>query len=224
MSIKDAGAFYSANNELGLFGNLIGEVLGCPSAGQKVLEALLLPNEQPTEANVRDRLRKLLQSGHISGLTENRMQRLQATLELGKRLYLGEPQKGEIVDDPHLAAKAFQAIAWGDVEQFAVLVMNIKHRLLSTIIISSGSATETCAHPREIFGAVIRAGGSRCIIAHNHPSGSTAPSPEDMALTRQLLQAAKVMDIPILDHLVLAGSSYTSLRQTTTLWDSIKNP
>jgi DNA repair protein RadC len=98
------------------------------------------------------------------------------------------------------------------------LLLDIKHRLLSTQVISIGTATETIAHPRDIFREVIRQGATRVIVAHNHPSGQLEPSTEDIVLTRQLLSGAQLLGIPLLDHLILGNGNFSSLRQTTDLW------
>jgi DNA repair protein RadC len=96
--------------------------------------------------------------------------------------------------------------------------LDIKHQVICTEIISQGSATETTMHPREIFRAVIQAGGSRFIVAHNHPSGNVEPSVDDIAVTKQLLQAAQTLAIPLLDHLIIGNGAHHSIRQSTSLW------
>jgi DNA repair protein RadC len=107
---------------------------------------------------------------------------------------------------------------WQEQERFAVLLLDVKHRILGSKVITIGTATETLAHPRDIFREVIRQGATRVIIAHNHPSGVLEPSPEDISLTEQLLAASKVLAIPLLDHLILGNGDYCSLRQRTNLW------
>jgi DNA repair protein RadC len=107
---------------------------------------------------------------------------------------------------------------WQTQERFAVLFLDIKHRILGTKVITIGTATETLAHPRDVFKEVIRQGATRLIVAHNHPSGSLDPSQEDIVLTRQLLEAANILGIPLLDHLILGNGDFVSLRQTTSLW------
>lgn len=217
--VKDvAGPTYPAIQELATLSNLIGKILGCPKVGEQVLAALLSPNEQATPVNLQARLRVAIASGTLPGLTANRFQKLQAALELGRQLYVEEMQVGDVLDTPERAAQAFQSIAWESVEKFAVASLDIKHRLLACCIISSGTATETLAHPRDVFSTVLKAGGTRCIVAHNHPSGSTEPSSEDIALTETLLAASKVMGLPILDHLIVSPGAVTSLRATTALW------
>lgn len=161
-------------------------------------------------------------SSELLGLDPKRMAKLQAALELGRLLCYPSPKQGVTVDDPTLAAQVLQAkIGYEPVEKMAVLVLDIKHRLIAGEIIASGTVSECLAHPREIFRAVILNNGSRCIIAHNHPSGSVDPSPEDLTLTKQLLRAAQSMAIPILDHIVVSHGQFCSIRQTTDLWAEV---
>jgi DNA repair protein RadC len=98
-------------------------------------------------------------------------------------------------------------------------MLDVKNRLLGTKVITVGTATETLIHPREIFREVIKQGATRLIVAHNHPSGSLEPSPEDIKLTELLLQGAQYLQIPVLDHLILGNGEHQSLRQITDLWD-----
>ena len=142
-----------------------------------------------------------------------------AAIELGKRVFQSRPPENAIIDDPAVAAAALSHdLMWQAQERFAVLLLDVKHRLLGTQIITIGTATETLAHPRDIFREVIRQGATRVIVAHNHPSGNVEPSPEDISLTRQLLAGAHFLGIPLLDHLILGNGTFASLRQTTSLW------
>jgi DNA repair protein RadC len=143
-----------------------------------------------------------------------------AAVELGKRVFLTRPHERIVVDSPEMAAAALsQELMWQTQEHFAVVMLDIKNRLLATQVITVGTATETLIHPREIFREVIKQGATRLIIAHNHPSGGLAPSKEDLQLTEVLLQSAQLLQIPLLDHLILGQGNYASLRQTTTLWE-----
>lgn len=143
-----------------------------------------------------------------------------AAVELGKRVLQTKPADLTVVDDPAIAAAALsQDLMWQSEERFAILLLDIKHRLLGTQVLTIGTATETLAHPREIFRSVLRQGATRVIVAHNHPSGNVEPSNEDLQLTRQLLRGAQFLDIPLLDHLILGDGNFKSLRQTTSLWD-----
>lgn len=155
----------------------------------------------------------------ISGVGPAKATAILAAVELGKRVLQSRPPENTEISDPSVAAATLaQDLMWQTTERFAVLLLDVRHRLLGTHVISMGSATETIAHPREIFREVIRRGANRLIIAHNHPSGNLAPSNEDLQLTRQLLQAGQLLALPILDHLILGNGDYRSLRQTTSLW------
>lgn len=143
-----------------------------------------------------------------------------AAIELGKRVLKSQPPTMTVVDDPSVAAAYLgHELMWQTKERFAVLLLDVKHRILGSKIISIGTATETLAHPREIFHEVIKRGATRVIIAHNHPSGSLEPSKEDITLTRQLLKGAHLLGIPLLDHLILGNGDFASIRQVTDLWN-----
>ena len=217
MKAEDVEATYTIPSETG---RLIGDIVGSPALGAQIVSSLLLPDEQPTERNIQQRLREALSSGSIQvkGVGPSRMKRLQSALALGKALHIDAPQVGTVIDDPSVAARAFHQIAWEPVEKFVVLALDTKHRILSTRVISSGTATETYAQPRDIFRWLIQVGATRCVVGHNHPSGSPHPSDEDLQLTKQLLEAGKLLAIPVLDHLVVSGGEYISIRQTTGLW------
>jgi DNA repair protein RadC len=157
----------------------------------------------------------------INGVGPAKAATIMAGIELGKRAFFAKPSELTKIDDPILAARAVGRDLWGqDREHFAILFLDIKHRLLGTKVVTIGTATETLVSPREVFREILKQGATRAIVAHNHPSGNTEPSNADLDLTRQLLAAAEVMGVPILDHLILGnGDRFTSLRQTTQLWE-----
>jgi DNA repair protein RadC len=156
----------------------------------------------------------------VPGIGPAKATTIVAAIELGKRAFSSLPDAPTVIENPETAAALLaNQLMWQSQERFAVLLLDVKHRLLSTQIISIGTATETIAHPRDIFREVIRQGATRVIVAHNHPSGQLEPSPEDISLTRQLLSGAQLLGIPLLDHLILGNGNFSSLRQTTTLWD-----
>jgi DNA repair protein RadC len=193
--------------------------LSAVGLGQLILQTLGAHQREPLSVMRQVSIHELTQ---ISGVGPAKACTILAALELGKRVLASAPTEQTIIDDPAMAAAVLSAdLMWQAQERFAIVLLDIKHRLLGTQIISIGTATETLAHPREIFREIIRQGGVRAIIAHNHPSGNLEPSPEDIALTRQLLAGAQLLAIPILDHLILGNGSFTSLRQTTALWQEL---
>ena len=158
----------------------------------------------------------------IPGVGPAKAATIVAAVELGKRTFQFRPQEKAIIDNPAAAAAVLsQDLMWQNQERFAVLMLDVKNGLIGSQVITIGTATETLVHPREIFRESIRQGACKLIVGHNHPSGSLEPSEADIELTKQLLQGADYLDIPILDHLILGNGTHQSIRQLklADLWD-----
>ncbi|MCY6489197.1 RadC family protein [Leptolyngbya sp. GGD] len=193
--------------------------LSAVGLGQYILQTLSQHQRDPLSALREVTISELTK---VPGVGTAKATTILAAIELGKRVYQSRPPEKTVIDDPNVAAAALShELMWQAQERFAVLILDVKHRLIATQVITIGTATETLAHPREIFREIIRQGGTRAIIAHNHPSGNVEPSAEDINLTRQLLEGARFLGIPLLDHLILGNGNHLSLRQTTSLWDEV---
>ena len=191
--------------------------LSAVGLGQYILQKLSEHQRDPL-AVLRDiNPQELMQ---IPGIGPAKATTILAAVELGKRAFQSRPSERTIIDSPEAAAASLShELMWQSQERFAVVLLDVKNRLIGTQVITIGTATETLAPPREIFREVIRQGATRLIIAHNHPSGIVEPSQEDINLTRQLLAGAQFLSIPLLDHLILGNGNHLSLRQTSKLWD-----
>jgi DNA repair protein RadC len=145
----------------------------------------------------------------VRGIGRVKALQLAAVMEVARRAILQtDREKPEIFDDPEKAYRFLRPLAAGlDVEHFWVLVLNRKNHLIRPVEVTRGIADASLVHPREIFRAVIREGGSGAIVAHNHPSGDPAPSAADVRVTRQLREAAKVLDLTLLDHVVVGDEA-----------------
>lgn len=97
-------------------------------------------------------------------------------------------------------------------EHFYVLIMSTKNHVNAIQEVSVGSLNAAVIHPREVFKAAILSNGAAIILVHNHPSGDPTPSPEDVALTKALVSAGKLLDIPVLDHVIM-GDRYKSMKE-----------
>jgi len=95
-------------------------------------------------------------------------------------------------------------------EEFKILLLNRRNRVLGIVNISNGGISGTIADPKLIFAAALKACASGIILAHNHPSGEVDPSTEDITLTRRLKDAGKLLDVQILDHLIICNYQYYS--------------
>ncbi len=157
----------------------------------------------------------------VKGISQKRAARILAALEFGKRVYTA-PLSLPTVDDPPVAASLLKYdLAYSEVERVAVIILNIKHRAIAKEVIAVGSQIECITSPGEVFRTVLKHSGTRCIVAHNHPSTCVEPSPSDISLTRSLLIAEQPLDIPLLDHLILSGEQWYSFRQQSQLWQEI---
>jgi DNA repair protein RadC len=191
--------------------------LSAVGLGQYILQELSQHKRDPLDMLRDISVQELIK---IPGVGPAKATTILAAVELGKRAFQSRPGASTMIDSPAAAAAALShELMWQMQERFAVVLLDVKNRLMGTQVITIGTATETLAPPREIFREVLRQGATRLIIAHNHPSGSIEPSQEDIELTRQLLMGAQYLNIPLLDHLILGNGDYLSLRQTTTLWD-----
>ncbi len=190
--------------------------LSAMGLGQYILQQLSQHQRDPLET-LRDISVQELMT--IPGIGPAKATTILAAVELGKRSFQTRPTDRTTIESPDSAAAALSHdLMWQAQERFAVLLLDVKNRLLGTQVITIGTATETLAPPREIFREVIRQGATKAIVAHNHPSGNTEPSKEDIELTRQLLAGGQFLNIPLLDHLILGNGDFLSLRQTTSLW------
>jgi DNA repair protein RadC len=113
------------------------------------------------------------------------------------------------------AEKAFKSLgeaASADSEEFWILALGPKKTLLKKKMLFRGTIDSCLVHPRDVFRFACLENASSLLVAHNHPSGDLLPSLEDLRFTRQLVRAASIMEIPIIDHLIITRSGYSSLK------------
>lgn len=140
----------------------------------------------------------------IHGIGPVKAMQLVAVLEVARRIIAKLPEDAPLLGRADLVADHFQALLVGlEIEKFWVLCLNRKNRLLKRVEVTSGTATNSLVHPREVFRAAIREGAAAVICVHNHPSGDPTPSSADIQVTRQLREAAKTVCIDLLDHVIV---------------------
>lgn len=161
---------------------------------------------------------KELEALRLPGLGRVKCLELSAALEITRRV-LAWRDPDESMNDPETVARRLAALVEGDArETFFVLALNRKNRLIGEpVAVSRGTVDSSLAHPREIFREAVRLSASGVIVAHNHPSGDPTPSPADLSITRELIDAGRVLRIPLLDHVVIgrpATERFVSLRRS----------
>jgi DNA repair protein RadC len=136
---------------------------------------------------------------------------IKAAFELGRRLLARQGrQLKQFRTSKDVARYYMPMLAGKKREQFQVVLLDRKHRVMREVMISQGSLTASVVHPREVFNPVIRDSAAAVIFVHNHPSGDPQPSQEDRTLTARLVEAGRLLGIQVLDHIIVAGQTYMS--------------
>jgi DNA repair protein RadC len=200
---------------------------GASALGDNELLALVLGRQNIDLANTILRavggLRGLARTSaadlmQMRGIGPAKAAQIRAATLLGRRT-LAQPHDERIRFRSPDAAARYLIPLFGahDVEQFGVMLLDTKHRLLRVRIIASGSLNSTAVHPREVFREAVVAQAYAVLLFHNHPSGDPEPSPDDWLLTRRLEESGEVLGIPIVDHIIVADTRYFSFRQASKL-------
>lgn len=140
----------------------------------------------------------------VRGLGPAKAAELAASFELARRIRERAVDPGAKLDTPAKVWARLEPLTVGlAVEKCWVLSLNRRNRLLGLQEVSSGTATSSLLHPREVFRIALKHAAPAAIVAHNHPSGDPAPSPADRAVTRQLAEAGRVVGVELIDHVIL---------------------
>lgn len=143
----------------------------------------------------------------LKGIGRVKALQLVTVMEVARRVVGQQAGESPLLNRADLVTAYFQPVVFGlEVEKFWVLCLNRKNRLIKRVEITSGTATAALAHPREVFRAAIRESATAVVCVHNHPSGDPAPSAADLQVTRQLREAARAVDIELLDHVIVGRS------------------
>jgi DNA repair protein RadC len=150
----------------------------------------------------------------VAGIGPAKAAKLVAALELGRRTVAHAPRARVRLSTPREAA-SFLMPAFGSrrVEQFGVVLLDSKHRVIRTAIVAVGTLNSTVVQPRDVFREAMLGSAAAVVIFHNHPSGDPSPSPDDVELTRRLAAAGALMGIDLVDHIVLGDARYCSLKE-----------
>lgn len=150
----------------------------------------------------------------VRGMGQAKAATLQAALELGRRLLLDPGQERPQIRSPHdVAGLLMMEMAHLEQECLRTVLLNTKNMVLGMPTIYRGSLNQTSLRVGELFREAIRQNAAALIVVHNHPSGDPTPSAEDVAVTRTMVAAGKLVDIEVLDHLVIGRQHYVSLRE-----------
>jgi DNA repair protein RadC len=199
---------------------------GALSSGE--LLAIILRTGVRDENVIRVAQRLLASFGNLAGLAQAntaelmsekglgpaKVAQLKAALELGRRMLIQSPDERPQVRSPADAANLVMSeMALLEQENLRVMLLDTKNRVLDTPTIYVGSLNTSLIRVGELFREAIRANCASLIVLHNHPSGDPTPSPEDVAVTRQIVEAGKLLDVEVLDHLIIGQQRFVSLKE-----------
>jgi DNA repair protein RadC len=150
----------------------------------------------------------------VGGIGPARAAQILAAVELGRRTVVHAATARAQMTSPRVVAE-YLLPQFGNrrVEQFGVLLLDTKHRVLRSTVLSVGTLDASIVHPREVFREAVAGGAAAIVVFHNHPSGDPEPSPEDTRLTERLMAAGVLMGISVLDHVILGDARYFSYRE-----------
>lgn len=162
--------------------------------------------------------RPVAELARVPGIGMAKATRVHAALELARRLAGEAPERRAAVRSP---GDVFRWCAPGlrdlTVEEFHLLTLDAQNRITRDVLVTRGILNSSLVHPREVFRPAIAEAAAGVIVVHNHPSGDPAPSADDRAVTRQLVEAGRLLDVPVYDHVIVAGERYFSFAEAGLL-------
>lgn len=147
-----------------------------------------------------------------NGIGKDKAATLLAAFEVSRRILSQDKwHSDKKITSPEDIANIFLPLFRDEVkERFIIVCLNTANKIIKYEVISIGNLNSSIVHPREIFKTALENNAASIILLHNHPSGNPEPSNEDISITKKVVEAGKMMDIPVFDHIILAGNNYTS--------------
>ncbi|MBL8048363.1 MAG: DNA repair protein RadC [Chthonomonas sp.] len=206
--------------------------MGLKASDAIQLLAVVLAVDEPDTENCESRARELLKGRQLfwlqdlsradfaetTSLDDFEVFRIQCALELGRRIgFSAANHVREEVSGPESAYEHFKDLAGHPSEHFCALYLDSKGGVISRKTIHIGTLNMSLVGVREVYREAVRESACTVIVAHNHPSGDPTPSPEDIEVTRLLLEAGRLLDIELRDHIIVGRGKWVSLRRERML-------
>ena len=155
---------------------------------------------------------------NIKGLGQAKAATVLAALEIGRRIASAKPiEKIHLSCPQDVADFLMPRLRYAAKEQFVVILLNNKNKVIGTEVVSEGSLSSSIVHPREVYAPAMLHHAAAIMVAHNHPSGDPKPSTEDTEVTRMLARSGKVLGIPMIDHVIIGDGNYYSFLENEAL-------
>ena len=192
----------------------------------ELVAILLRTGHRPTDQTALDIARRLImQYGglhhlagretselcRVTGITQTKATHLLTAIELGKRVNTPVMERIAFGSSSDVAEYYLPRLRDRKQEVFKVVLLDARNKLIKEVTVSEGSLTASIVHPREVFKPAIIESAAAVIFVHNHPSGDPVPSNDDLKITAQLVEAGRLLDIRVLDHIIIGNQTFTSL-------------
>ena len=149
----------------------------------------------------------------IKGIGPAKSMQIKALFEFNKRYSLAKRDGEPIQSARDVFEYASQRLIANQQEQFMILLLDSKNRIVKDEVISIGTLNASIIHPREVFKSAIRESANSIILVHNHPSGDPEPSAEDEQITKKLFEAGELLNIKVLDHIIVGKDKFWSFKE-----------
>jgi DNA repair protein RadC len=186
--------------------------------GRRGKSSLDIARELVSEGLLSLARREWIPGRQVGSLGASRVARIAAALELGRRIAALSTTSGEpVLEPPVVAQRLIAHYAHNVQETFGGIYLDARSRIISEREIFVGTLNSANVSPRDVFRFALQDHAASVIVFHNHPSGDPSPSPQDLTFTRKLVEAGKMMDVDIVDHIIVAGCSYVSMKQRNSM-------
>lgn len=190
---------------------LVAILLGTGSRGRSVLDTATGLLEMGDGSLRRLAARPAPELLRAAGVGPTKAARLVAAFELGHRLAREARPALPRIREPEDVVRLFEGrLRDLQVEEFHLLALDSQSQVLREVLVTRGLLNSSLVHPREVFRPAIAEAAAGIIVVHNHPSGDPTPSAEDRSVTRQLVSAGQLLDLPLYDHVIIAGDRFVS--------------
>lgn len=155
----------------------------------------------------------------LKGIGLSKACQVLAAIEIGKRLNKVGPHDKVRITNPSIVADILMdEMRYLNKEYFKIAILDTKNQILSIENISVGTLNASIVHPRDVFKVAIKRNANSIILIHNHPSGDTKPSGEDISITNRLIDAGNLLGIRVLDHIIIGDNTFLSFKEKNLIW------
>ena len=193
---------------------------------EQLLSAILGSNVHLTEEYSLNRIFTVVseeQIGEIKGIGNAKAKTIAVIKEIVRRVLDRKRETVKTVKGCEDVFEYFQFLAHKEVEEVWVMLLNCQNGIIGTKMVSRGTVSRSMTSPREILNYAVKHMASGIILVHNHPAGSVEPSKDDIEVTRKMIEAGEIINVPLIDHVIISSTGNASIKGTyNELWSKFR--